>query len=193
MTDDLISRAAALDALDQHAHGATTLGGQTYRSITLEVAVEAIRALPAVDDSQTPDPVVKADRQQSVRVKPLVWAFSKSTQAHRADASVSGEIYLVWKMANGWVLSMRAGDTTHITLDNAKAAAQADYEQRILAAIETQPDTRDVVIAQLVEAGNHLSFMAQTSGGTAGRDDALVLAIGAWCDAAIAAAKGGAA
>lgn len=54
---DLILRAAALAALDQHAHG----GGQTYRSITLEVAVEAIRALPAVAASQTSYPAVKAD------------------------------------------------------------------------------------------------------------------------------------
>jgi hypothetical protein len=39
--------------------------------------------------------------------------------------------------------------------------------------------------ARLREAGNALSFAAQTSGGTAGRDDALVAAIDGW-----AAAKG---
>lgn len=46
---DLIPRDAALEALDSHAHGTTILGGQTYRSITLEVAVEALRAIPTID------------------------------------------------------------------------------------------------------------------------------------------------
>lgn len=45
----LIHLDAALAALDSHAHGTTTLGGQTYRSITLEVAVEALQAIPAID------------------------------------------------------------------------------------------------------------------------------------------------
>jgi|GEM_PF-6862090 len=45
---DLISREDALAALDKHSHGTTILGGQRYRSITLEVAVEAIRDLPAI-------------------------------------------------------------------------------------------------------------------------------------------------
>ena len=35
-------------------------------------------------------------------------------------------------------------------------------------------------IAALIEAGDCLSFMAQTSGGTAGRDDGLVKAIENW-------------
>lgn len=43
----LIPLDAAIAALDRHAHGKTTLGGQTYSSITLEVAVEAIRDTPA--------------------------------------------------------------------------------------------------------------------------------------------------
>ena len=46
---DLIPLDAVIAALDSHAHGTTTLGGQTYRSITLEVAVEALRAIPTID------------------------------------------------------------------------------------------------------------------------------------------------
>lgn len=42
----LIPLDAALAALDRHTHGKTTMGGQTYRSITLEVAFEAIRDIP---------------------------------------------------------------------------------------------------------------------------------------------------
>ena len=130
MTDDLISRAAALDALDRHMYADEARG--------------EIEALPAVAASQPADPTVKADSCQQVRVKPLVWAFSKSTQAHRADSQGSGEIYLAWEMANGWVLSMKAGNTTHPTIEDAKAAAQADYEARILAAIETQRHPRHI-------------------------------------------------
>lgn len=48
---------------------------------------------------------------------------------------------------------------------------------------------KDQLITDLVEAGNRLSFMAQTSGGTAGRDAGLVAAIGGWA-AAIARAEG---
>lgn len=45
----LIPLDAAIAALDSHAHGKTTLGGQTYRSITLGVAVEALQAIPTID------------------------------------------------------------------------------------------------------------------------------------------------
>lgn len=150
MSDDLISRAAALAALDQHAHGTTILGGQRYRSITLEVAVEAIRALPAVAASQ------------QVRVKPLVWEDLGGHYENRfakADAPLFGSIrcesYLKRQFTVSWSVpgfSSLFMECVFPTLEAAKSAAQANYEQRILAAIETQPDPRDTVIAQLVEA-----------------------------------------
>lgn len=43
--DNLIPLEAAIAALDKHAHGTTTLGGQTHRTITLDVAIEALRDL----------------------------------------------------------------------------------------------------------------------------------------------------
>lgn len=43
-------------------------------------------------------------------------------------------------------------------------------------------------VKALDEAGNRLSFMAQTSGGTAGRDDGLMAAIDGWT-AALAASQ----
>ena len=46
---DLIPLDAVISALDRHSHGTTTLGGQTYRSITLEVAFEALQAIPTID------------------------------------------------------------------------------------------------------------------------------------------------
>ena len=38
----------------------------------------------------------------------------------------------------------------------------------------------DAAYRELIKAGDKLSFMAQTSGGTAGRDDDLVAAIEDW-------------
>lgn len=45
---DMIDRKAAIAALDQHAKGDAVIGGQHYRTLTLEVATDAIAALPAV-------------------------------------------------------------------------------------------------------------------------------------------------
>lgn len=45
----------------------------------------------------------------------------------------------------------------------------------------------DPAILALVAAGNHLSYMAQTSGGTAGRDTGLIDAIDGWSNALHAA------
>jgi hypothetical protein len=54
----------------------------------------------------------------------------------------------------------------------------------------SEADERVMIAApDLLAAGNVLSFAAQTSGGTAGRDEALVAAIDAWA-AAIARATG---
>ena len=149
MTDDLISRAAALNTLtelscDDNAHWG--------------VIIEAIRALPAIAASQPADPAVKADSCQRVTVKPLVW-YGDSI---RVTAKGMGKYYACMWMFHGqkgagWECD--EGDW-HPTLDAAKGIAQADYERRILAAIETQPDPRDAVIAQLVEA---LAFYADES------------------------------
>lgn len=56
---DLIPLDAAIAALDSHAHGKTTLGGQTYRSITLGVAVEALQAIPAIDPAAIREAALK--------------------------------------------------------------------------------------------------------------------------------------
>ena len=56
---DLIPRDAAIAALDSHAHGTTTLGGQTYRSITLEVAFEALHAIPTIDPAAIREAALK--------------------------------------------------------------------------------------------------------------------------------------
>ena len=73
---DLIPRDAAIAALDSHAHGTTTLGGQTYRSITLEVAVEALQAIPAIDPAAIRDAALReaALIAQNYHMNALEWA-----------------------------------------------------------------------------------------------------------------------
>ena len=94
-----------------------------------------------------------------VRVKPLVWVtFGK--ECLRAE-TVLGRYEVMWGFHNGQtsldIPAPRRSHVWHPTLEAAKAAAQADYESRILAAIEPQPDPRDEVIARLVEALDELA------------------------------------
>jgi hypothetical protein len=90
--------------------------------------------------SQPADPVTNADSRQRVTVKPLVWSeFGK--EAERAN-SLFGVYTVMWGAGIG-------GDVSYLTHagwlkkfptnDAAKAAAQTDYEARVLAAIDVQP------------------------------------------------------
>lgn len=69
----LIPLDAVIAAIDRHAHGTTTLGGQTYRSITLGVAVEALQAIPTIDPA-TPDQTAALDKLIAEAVEPLLIA-----------------------------------------------------------------------------------------------------------------------
>lgn len=128
MTDDLISHAAALlpcpkcgenkDAWLKCSH-IVCRGGAVFGR------------LPA-------DPAVKADSQQSVRVKPLVW---------EGDTIVCTT-----------ALILREGG---VCLDRDKADQfERERADEILSLLETQPDPRDEVIAGLMEA---LAFYADKS------------------------------
>jgi len=95
--------------------------------------------------TQSTDPV-------RVTVKPLVWdkgqhdrEFAKTPFCQYSVRDFGNKSF--WVDIDGSLLRPH-----HTTIELAKAAAQADYEARILAAIDTQPDPRDAVIAQLVEA-----------------------------------------
>ena len=125
---------------------------------TTDQKVSAIIALSAVAPTH-------AHNAGAVKVKPLVW---------EKNSRIEG-----WWQVEGWPCVVRseggigylvdydsetlAGNPggPHDTLEAAKAAAQADYTARIMAAIETTPDPRDEVIARLVEAvGNLLEIRA---------------------------------
>ena len=89
-----------------------------------------------------------------VRVKPLLWGtFGK--ECLRAE-TVLGRYEVMWGFHNGQtsldIPAPRRSHVWHPSVEAAKTAAQADYESRILAAVEPQPDPRDEVIAWLVDA-----------------------------------------
>lgn len=82
----------------------------------------------------------------TIRVKPLEWREDKSLldrmQWKAGDYTICRMVWsqeiTVYDTARGhWLCSKPVG-----TLDKAKAAAQADYEQRVLAAIEVSDDPR---------------------------------------------------
>lgn len=180
--NDLIRRGDALAELPKHANGITILGGQSYRSMTLEVALEAIAALPA-------DPV-------RVTIKPLVWEdpCAANNWIHVAR-SVFGEYFVgidggkhsAWLEANVKPHENKIGDDVGSVYE-AKKLAEADYQKRfhkadLVTAINTQPDPRDAVIARLVEAAEKADGYDQDCGCNSCMGITL----------AIAAAKGGAA
>jgi hypothetical protein len=106
-------------------------------------AVEYVRA-----DLATPAPAVK--------VKALVWTECNSgnfKQGHcfTARSMVDFAPIAVHKKADGWWLNKDC--TTYPTMEAAKAAAQADYEATILAALELANPLDDPRVKALVEAG----------------------------------------
>lgn len=117
---DLISREAALALLEKIANGTIVLGGQRYRTIQHGEIETAIRVLPAV----TP------------KVKPLVWEAGERDQ--RRFDSILGE-FCVTFFGGRWFYQ---GEPRKGMLD-AQAASQADYEARILAALDLSPTPVD--------------------------------------------------
>ena len=81
------------------------------------------------------------------RVKPLVWRETNDGNRRKGEcfstrSPVSFAPIAAHKKHDGWWLNVDC--KTYPTLDAAKAAAQADYEARILAALEPAPDVADV-------------------------------------------------
>lgn len=87
-----------------------------------------------------------------VRVKPLVWGglIAGSYRIQIKEGGIANLWCYSAEMAeDGEPTLIKGGYLTLISLEDLKAAAQADYEARILAAIELQPDPRDEVIKGL--------------------------------------------
>jgi hypothetical protein len=153
--NELIRRGDALfmcDMPDAGTSGDYRAGQQQIKACLKDT----IAALPAVAASQPADPVIKADSCQRVTVKPLVWHDVDTYGGTIWDAVASGVVYRIVHKSDGkyWLTDPSCG-TTAPTLQAAKAAAQADYEDRILAAIDMQPDhcatAREALMVENIE------------------------------------------
>lgn len=92
--------------------------------------------------SQPADPVTNADSCQPVKVKPLVWTYvGGETWIARTTIGIAS----VQKDTHGWGVWLAGQNSESVcwrvenTIETAKAAAQADYEGRILAALDAAP------------------------------------------------------
>jgi len=142
--NDMIRRGDVLELL-------LSTSGMTHKTIA---AVQ--RILPAFAASHPADPAINADSRQRVTVKPLVWRpypnpafagpdvsiadaeFSQRYQVQRDPWAASFMVYLhpTLPITSGTLWWESKG---YPTLEAAKAAAQTDYEVRILAALDVQP------------------------------------------------------
>lgn len=80
-----------------------------------------------------------AERAGGVKVKALEWVKDNSVGGHGGWIGRAGDFTRAVKI--GWMVEMpyEFGDQAFATLDDAKAAAQADYERRILSTLTTEP------------------------------------------------------
>lgn len=93
---------------------------------------------------QPADPVTKAGCCQSVRVKPLVWTprpDGRQWYGHAADGLYLSFTAVMSTETGEWSCFLRDFWRPFETIEAAKAAAQADYDARILAALELAPVT----------------------------------------------------
>lgn len=127
------------------------------------------------------------DAPMIVRVKPLVWEDWTLTPIRASCAQTLLGRYKVQERASGagWMLVFPNGNLTNRESEQAaKAAAQADYEARILAALDMTPDPR---VTALVEAAGKLLVMIDALKAESGRgidygeEDAFRM--GEWFDA----------
>ena len=113
----------------------------------------------------------------AVKVKPLVWEIVPTgygPETYQASAATGFyQVFTDEDSSSGAVFAEFATDERQFGMIyarsisrvngfiEAKAAAQADYATRILAAIDPTPDPRDAVIARLVEAVGALGAMPE--------------------------------
>ena len=86
----------------------------------------------------------------SFTIKPLVWECRDQVHPQFKAVSPLGTYYIERNKSGlfAWWSPMRLGKTTAHTIIFAKAAAQADFEVRIMSAIDVQPDPRPLSEAE---------------------------------------------
>lgn len=115
-----------------------SVGHKAYTEVSIEVVLDAL------DDINTllaRAAHAEAALRERVTVKPLEWHDDPFTGSLDAKTPF-GSYYEISHCRDGYVL-YHCYDRIGVfsTLDDAKAAAQADYEARILSAITTEPVT----------------------------------------------------
>ena len=102
-----------------------------------QLAVAALQAAASL-----PPDTAQGGEGTGVRVKPLVWGQEHSKVYRYSAPSVAGKYYITLR-ESGYVVERRDGDYQHTvgafeTPELAQAAAQADYESRILSTLQVQ-------------------------------------------------------
>ena len=84
---ELIRRGDAMIAMQEHANGETVLGGQTYQSLTLEVALEAINTIPAatLPAADRIEQLVATNEALEAKLARVVEALGPTTSASRTS------------------------------------------------------------------------------------------------------------
>jgi|GEM_PF-3454749 len=110
---------------------------------------DAAKKRALLDATALLDQIAPLLTAQAVKVKPLVWEESVRGRFIGTPPNVGlGDLgFWIFRESDGrFKRAKRKGWDYYITLEAAKAAAQADYEARILASVEAVP------VAQAVEA-----------------------------------------
>ncbi|MGA0540690.1 hypothetical protein [Neotabrizicola sp. VNH66] len=109
----------------------------------LKTIADAIRALITPEGASAPEAVKAEARREAVKVKPLVWK-GEEAKSYRQSNCILGQYQVSWLGEfECWQLSRphkqgvawKDGFSRHDSRTLAMAAAQADYEARILAAL----------------------------------------------------------
>ena len=120
-------------------------------SLTADLAESRAYALALEQELRDRAEKAEAERDAAlagaVKVKPLVW-FEVAKSRYGGKYTADG--YTIRYIEGLWLLDF-AGQSKAIwrfpTIEAAKAAAQTDYEARILAAIQPDPDARQADLA----------------------------------------------
>jgi hypothetical protein len=119
--------------------------------------------------SQNPGTSNTSGEAVGVKIKPLEWGPESGLGFHRADTPF-GQYVIMTKLPPipevTWWFGIRHGnDKMAPSLAEAKAAAQADYEQRILAALEPRASDREAVAVEALKQYQAAIASCLTAGG----------------------------
>lgn len=145
-------------------------GGWPFALATLYGSSEGVSSPTEPDEPWGDHPIRRANARFIAAARDLVPALLKERDEARAQLASATYGREVAEACNRGLV--RLNEATQERADRAEAmreAASPDEITRLQARVKV-----------LEEAGNRLSFMAQTSGGTAGRDDGLMAAIDGW-------------